>query len=366
MKHRLLFALALLGVLAGIGSAIYYALPKKAQPPAFRPAANPYPQGIYANGIIESEQGSGSNVNLYPEVAAPVVRIRVKEGEQVARGAPLVELDDSVQSASARQLEQQAAAALALLEELKAQPRPEALRIAEAQVGAAQAAYKTAEDAYRKQQRSFELDPGSVSRDVLDGAQNAARTAQASLAVAQRQYELTRAGAWRYDIRNQEAQYQALSSAAAAARALLAKYVLRAPVDGVVLAVNAAVGSYVSPQGTYDTYTQASNDPVLVMGAPQKALAVRVYVDEILVNRLPAPEDMRAEMQVRGTDARIPLRYVRTQPYLSPKIQLSNQRQERVDVRVLPLVFGFDKPGTLRLYPGQLVDVFISAKDRPR
>ena len=366
MKHRLLFAAAVLGALAGIGSAIYYGLPKKAQPPAFNPAANPFPQGIYANGIVESEQGSGSNINLFPEVAAPVLSIFVKEGDQVAAGAPLLALDDSVQSATARQLEEQAAAALALLQELKAQPRPESLRIAEAQVTAAAAALRTARDQHEKQLRSFEIDPGSVSRDALDTALNTARSAEANLALAQRQYELTKAGAWSFDIRNQESQYKALLKSAEAAQALLAKYTVRAPVDGVVLAINTTVGSFVSALGIYDSYTQASNDPVLVMGTPQKALAVRVYVDEILVNRLPAPDQMRAEMAVRGTDVHIPLKFERMQPYLSPKIQLSNQRQERVDVRVLPLIFTFPNAGKAQLYPGQIVDVFIAARAEAR
>ena len=38
-------------------------------PPAFNPAANPYAKGIYANGIIESDQAHGENINIYPEVA---------------------------------------------------------------------------------------------------------------------------------------------------------------------------------------------------------------------------------------------------------------------------------------------------------
>ncbi|HUJ86691.1 MAG TPA: biotin/lipoyl-binding protein [Burkholderiales bacterium] len=362
MKHKLLFILALIGVFVGVSSAVYYGLPKKAQPPAFTPATNPYSQGIYANGIVESAQGNGSNINLFPEVAAPVTRIFVKEGDEVAQGAPLLALDDSVQSATARQLEEQAAAALALLRELKAQPRPENLRIAQAQVEVAQTALKTAHDQYDKQKRSYDIDPGSVSRDALDSAANAVASAVANLDLAQRNYELTKAGAWSYDIVNQERQYQALLKAAEAARALLAKYVLRAPLDGVVLAINTALGSYVSAQGVYNTYTQASNDPALVMGAPQKVLAVRVYVDEILVNRLPAPDQMRAEMSVRGTEVHVRLKYERMQPYLSPKIQLSDQRQERVDVRVLPLIFTFENAGAVKLYPGQLVDVFIAAK----
>jgi HlyD family secretion protein len=47
------------------------------------------------------------------------------------------------------------------------------------------------------------------------------------------------------------------------------------------------------------------------------------------------------------------------QPYVSPKIELSNQRQEKVDVRVLPIIFRSTPPPGVELYPGELVDVYI-------
>ena len=64
-------------------------------------------------------------------------------------------------------------------------------------------------------------------------------------------------------------------------------------------------------------------------------------------------------MSIRGTNIKIPLEFVRVQPFVSPKIELSDQRQERVDVRVLPVIFRFEKPKDLNLYPGELVDVYI-------
>ena len=121
--------------------------------------------------------------------------------------------------------------------------------------------------------------------------------------------------------------------------------------------MNAAVGSYVSAQGAYDPYTQLF-DPLVVMGAPQDHLAVRCYVDEILVARLPSAWHIRAQMAIRGTDTKIPLEFVRVQPYVSPKIELSNERQEQVDLRVLPVIFRFEKKDA-PVYPGQLVDVYI-------
>jgi len=97
------------------------------------------------------------------------------------------------------------------------------------------------------------------------------------------------------------------------------------------------------------------------MGPPQDHLAVRCYVDEILVSRLPSPSHIRAQMSIRGTDIKVPLEFVRVQPYISPKIELSNERQERVDLRVLPVIFRFEKKDA-PVYPGQLVDVFIGRR----
>jgi len=129
----------------------------------------------------------------------------------------------------------------------------------------------------------------------------------------------------------------------------------------VVLALNATVGSYVSPQGAYDSYTQAL-DPLLVMSGSQDTLAVRCYVDEILISRLPSPQHIQAQMAIRGTDIKVPLQFVRVQPYISPKIELSDQRQEKVDLRVLPVLFRFKMTSPTMAYPGQLVDVFIGQK----
>jgi len=182
--------------------------------------------------------------------------------------------------------------------------------------------------------------------------------AKANLTVAQKQYDLTKAGAWSYDIANQERQQNALQKSYMASSALLSKYTLRAPRDGVVLSINPTPGSFVSPQGSYDSYTQGML-PVLVLGSSQASLNVRCYVDEILVHRLPAPDKMKAQLSIRGSGAKLPLNYVRMQPFVSPKIELSDQRTERVDVRVLPIIFRIGNPGNTKLYPGELVDVFI-------
>ena len=359
MRNKVLFALSIVGILAGCWAAYFSTIIHAAQPPVFNPASNPYVSGIYAEGIVESVQSSGQNINIYPEVAGTVKDIFVREGQSVTKGAPLLQIDPSIQAATAEQQKSQAEAAHALLEELKAQPRKETLDINFAQVQAAQASLKTARDSLDKQQAAYAISPGSISKDALDSAINAEAVAQTNLVVADKQFELTKAGAWIYDIHNQEKLYIALQKAYAASSALLAKYTLRASQDGTVLSINSVVGAYVSPQGAYDAYTQGS-DPVIIIGDSDPHLNVRCYVDEILVSRLPSPTRIKAQMTIRGTDTHVPLTFDRIQPFVSPKIELSNQRQERVDVRVLPVIFRFEKPRNVNLYPGELVDVYIS------
>ena len=361
MNNKVIFILSGIGVAIALGAAYISGEQKKVPPPVFNPAPNPYANGIYANGMVESYLPSGENINIYPEVAGVVTSILVSEGQKVSNGTPLLVMDNAVQKATTEQLKSQADAALGLLDELKHQPRKEVLEVARAQMSLAKASLNTSRVQLQKQKRSYQLDLQSVSKDTLDNAIHAVKVAEANLIVSTRQYELTKAGAWVYDIQNQERQYKALYQAYKAADALLSKYTLKARSDGVVLSIMAAIGSYLTTQGIYGTYTEDMN-PVLVMGSPQTQLAVRCYIDEILVPKLPATESIKAKMFIRGTNTSIPLDFVRVQPYISPKIQLSNQRTERVDVRVLPIIFKFEKSKSINVYPGQLVDVYVGKK----
>jgi HlyD family secretion protein len=358
MSRKIVFVLSALGILAGFGAAYFFSIRKPPLAPAFNPVSNPFPKGIYCVGIVESDQQNGANVNIYPEVSGPATELLASEGQVVTRGTPLLRIDDSVQRPTVDQLQAQSEAALATLEQLKAQPRKETLEVSKAQADAADANVRLAQDQYQKKKEAAGMDPGAVSKEDLDTSLNTLKLAQANLEVARKQYELMKAGAWEFDVRTQQHQAEALRNQYLAAAALLSKYVVRAPMDGRILSINVAVGSYVSPQGVYDTYTKGVC-PVAVMGTSQATLAVRCYVDEILVHRLPRSSPARAFLRVRGTDLTLPLEYVRTTPYVSPKVELSDQRSERVDVRVLPVIFRFALPKEASLFPGQLVDVYI-------
>src|SRR5262245_58456841 len=109
--RKVIFLVSLLGLLAASALAYVSTLTEPPLPPAFKPATNPFANGIYANGILESAQPSGSNITVYPEVAGTVTKILVSEGEKVHVGTPLLLIDDSIQRATVGQLQAQAKAA---------------------------------------------------------------------------------------------------------------------------------------------------------------------------------------------------------------------------------------------------------------
>ena len=62
---------------------------------------------------------------------------------------------------------------------------------------------------------------------------------------------------------------------------------------------------------------------------------------------------------MRGNkDLATDLQYVRLEPLLVGKTSLTGGATERVDTRVLQVIYAFDQ-STLRAYPGMLLDVFI-------
>jgi HlyD family secretion protein len=309
MKINKLFFLACVGIFVGLISVYIYNEKIKPEPP-LNVSYNPYKKGIYATGIVESYQPSGSNVNIYAEVSGKVMAVFVKDGEVLKKGAPLLAIDDSVQK------------------EIVAKDT--------AQVKYTLATLLNLQDQLEKIQKSYTLDPKSVSKNTLDSAINAVKIQKESVSVAKAQYKSD--------------------------KALLDKYIITSPIDGMMLRVDIGVGDYVSPLGRYDTYTQAML-PVLEMGIVTPYLEVRCFLDEILVPSLPNPTNLEATLFVRGENNKsVVLEFVRIQPYTIPKIELSNQRLERVDVRVLPILFRFKKPMNINIYPGQLVDVYIKGK----
>jgi hypothetical protein len=59
-----------------------------------------------------------------------------------------------------------------------------------------------------------------------------------------------------------------------------------------------------------------------------------------------------------------PLEFVRVEPFVMPKKSLTGNNTERVDTRVLQVIYRFDPTGRPPLFVGQQVEVFIEARGK--
>ena len=298
-----------------------------------------------------------------PEVAGPdhAGAGRLK-GQLVHKGDALLTIDDSVQRATAEQQRSQARSrAGAAARSCKAEPRPENSR-GRGGAGGERAGEPQERAGSARQAAALLRDRSTIGQPGRAGqrAGTPRRWPPPTSKVVERQYELTKAGAWIYDIQNQERQYTALSKAYAASAALLAKYTIRAPADGVVLAVQTGVGSYVSPQGAYDSYTQGF-DPLIVMGdAAESPAGARLHRRDPGRPCCPTRARSRRRCSSAAPRSHVPLTFVRIQPYVSPKIELSDERAGAGRrARAAGRSSVSRSPRRLNLYPGQLVDVYV-------
>ena len=128
---------------------------------------------------------------------------------------------------------------------------------------------------------------------------------------------------------------------------LLEKQNILAPRDGVILQANIREGEYSAI---------VSGNALFVLGGIGK-LQIRVDIDE--QNSGMVRPGAPAVAYVKGdTKNAIPLRFTRIEPYVIPKKSLTGASTERVDTRVLQVIYQFDPPNR-PLYVGQQVDVYI-------
>jgi multidrug efflux pump subunit AcrA (membrane-fusion protein) len=137
----------------------------------------------------------------------------------------------------------------------------------------------------------------------------------------------------------------------------LDRALVRAPVEGRVLQVNVRPGEYV---GT------PPSQPLIVLGSVNN-LHIRVDIDEHDIPRAYRSfrSDVAAVASPRGDPSqRFPLRFVRVEPYVMPKKSLTGDNTERVDTRVLQVIYRVDRdePG---LFVGMQVDVFLDTDVTP-
>ncbi len=297
-------------------------------------------------------QPPGETTAIGAPVSGLVREVHVVDGQAVRSGDPLFALDDRQLRAELRVREQTLAADEAGLARLRAAPRPEDLPPARAAVAAARVGVDRARDAMMRAQRLVRQN--AIGEAELRASRFDLRQTEAGLEHAESELRRLEAGAWEQDIAVARQQVRLSRARVDQVRVELDRLIVRSPIDGVVLKINVRAGELV------DASSAAAPPALLGSDGP---LQVRVQVDEEDAGRVRA--GAAAEGYLRGRDrARVGLRFVRIEPRLTPKPSLTGGITERVDTRVLFVVYEVVDPPE-RVYVGQTLDVFIAA-DRGR
>lgn len=316
----------------------------QAQPPT------PPPTAAFANqvGAVGLVEPATENIGVSLPVSGLVTRIAVKAGDTVRRGQLLFSLDDRDLRAELALRETNVTLVKAKLTKLEASPRPEEIPPAQSRIDEAQALLEDA----RVQLRLMEAvkDQRAIRQEDLLRRRRAVESAQARLDQAEANMRLLKAGTWKPDLEVARAELRQAEAQVQRIQTDLTRLQVTAPIDGKILQLKVRLGEYAQS----GTLTQ----PLILMGQVDQ-LHIRADIDEKDAWRFKS--GAAASGAVRGNATlKYPLQFVRVEPYVIPKRNLTGDSTERVDTRVLQVIYRLPKEASL--YPGQQMDLSIGAQ----
>lgn len=274
-------------------------------PILFPPPQSPYSHAIAGAGIIEA---SSQNISIGTPFNEVIEKVYVVEGDYVHEGDMLFELDT---------------------------------RSFVAQLEVVRAVLKAAKTDLEDKTTQFMFydrleDKDAVSEQIYEQYRFAMLQAQDAVKVAEQNITLAQSNIDRSQI--------------------------RAPLSGKILQLNIHVGEiapvipFTNSQAFWQTQAQGT---LILMGVVQP-MQVRIDIDEADLWRY--SQGSHATAFVRGNShINFPLTFVRVEPFVIPKSSFTGETVERLDTRVLQVLYNFEK-GDLPVYVGQVLDIFIESK----
>lgn len=145
-----------------------------------------------------------------------------------------------------------------------------------------------------------------------------------------------------------QARLESALATVAQTKASIDRLTVRAPISGTILQINTRAGEYTTPN---------ASSPPLLLGSIEE-VQVRADVDEQVAPRV--KEGSKAVGYLKGdTQHAIAMEFVRIEPFVAPKRNLTGSSSERVDTRVLQIIYKIPNELARRIYVGQQMDLFI-------
>jgi len=284
-------------------------MPPPGEPP-IPPPHKPFPQAVAATGILEA---LSENVAIGVPLPGLVTEVFIKVNDHVEKDQPLMKLDD-------RDL---------LAEQLSIHAQQE---ISRAQIIVSQAQLDKLTSQLAR--LTAVTDQRAISQDDLENRKQDVTVSQAQLAAAVAQLAASETSLKRISL-------------------LIERLTIRAPRAGTVIQVNIRAGEYAAT---------SPKIPAMILGEIGR-LQVRADIDEQNATRIRQGQPAFAYLKGDPT-VTFPLEFIRIEPFVIPKVSLTGSSTERVDTRILQIIYSLTRPADPPLYVGQQVDLFIEAPDR--
>lgn len=337
------FALAAL-IFAGVSVTRMRPVEAKVEPYVKPPSAG-FARKVGAVGLVEA---SSENIQVSLPVSGLVTEVFVKAGDRVARGQRLFALDSRDLRAELSLRESSLELSKARLLKLEQSPRPEEVPPAQARVREAEAQLSDAQ--VQLDMIESVRDKRAIRNEDLERRKRGVQIAAARLEQSRTELKLLQSGTWKPDLEVARAEVRQAESQVNRTKADLDRLTVTSPIAGEILQCKVRSGEYAQagplPQ------------PLILLGSVDQ-LNVRAEVDERDAGRV--GENAKVVALVRGdTSRQFGLKFVRFEPFVVPKKNLTNEGTERVDTRVLQVIYALEAGAPVR--PGQQMDVLIETK----
>lgn len=305
-------SLSIIIAVIGLTAAIIFTFTKgnPAPPPPnnlVSPPVTPYNESVSGTGVVEA---NSRNLEVGVFVSGIISEVRVNEGDKVNKGDVLMVIDKRSAEADLEM-------------------RKKELESAQANVKIAQAQLDDEEDLLKR----YNNLKGGVAISITRQQRQmfAVRRAKAQLEQAQ-------------------ANLESSKTMLANAGVTLNKHTVTAPISGEILKVRVRAGEFASAGAAVAPIVLGNTTP----------LNLRVQIDENDLWRFNKKAKAIAYLR-SNKERKYNLNFVRVEPLVQPKVQLSGNASELVDTRIMEVVYSIEPLADAPLYVGQQLDVFIDA-----
>ncbi len=345
MRKRigLVLVIAILAVTVSASLILAHSRGVTARKDVSRPQQHEASQIISGPGRVEPVS---EDIKLGSELSGKLKAVYVEEGDHIAVGQVLAELQNDDYCAQVASAEAEVTAKEATLRKVTNGARTQERSGALSSARAAQAVMDNAKSEMERRQKLFA--EGVISREESERYAREYDVAKAKYQEAVERHSLVDDRAREEDSSFAEADLKLARARLAEARARYAKTFIRSPIDGTVLRKHHRDGESVSNSST-------APDPILTIG-DKKVLRVRVEVDETEVSKVRVGQKAYVTADAFGNQ-RFWGRVVRIGEQLGRKNIRTDEPTERVDTKILEALVELDRG--VQLPMGLRVDAFI-------